>query len=261
MTYPVTLHIGSAEIHLHFLFEILAYTFGFRYYLWLRKSAIDPISTSHRMWIFIAAAFGGFLGAHILGIFEKPLPVHFFQQKYLAESFVFFMQNKTVLGGFLGGLFAVEGVKKYLGIKASSGDLMTFSIMLGLIIGRVGCHLEGLEDGTFGNPTTLLWGIDFGDNVRRHPTNLYEIIFLVTLWLSIVYIEKISTLTMGMRFKIFLIGYLFFRFFIEFLKPVYVHKSGLSSIQIAALLGIFYYGALYFLKRLKHFENDEISSK
>ena len=103
---------------------------------------------------------------------------------------LFFMANKTVLGGFIGGLVGVELTKKAINVHTSSGDLMVFPILLGLIIGRIGCHLEGLEDGTFGKPTTLPWGIDFGDGIARHPTNLYEIIFLIILWLSIIYIEK-----------------------------------------------------------------------
>lgn len=246
MTFPVTF----LNIHLHFIFEILSYTIGFRYYLYLRKNSVDLISESDRMTIFIGAAAGAFLGSHILGILEKPIPSEVFSDKPIMRFILFFMANKTVLGGFLGGLIGVEWTKKIIHVHTSSGDLMTFPLILGLIIGRIGCHLEGLEDGTFGNATTLPWGIDFGDQIYRHPTNLYEIIFLTTLWLSIIYIEKRYPLSNGVRFKIFLINYLLFRFFIEYLKPAYFHPIGLSSIQIAALGGLFYYLILYF-KTLK----------
>lgn len=264
MTYPVTFF----NVHLHFIFEILSYTIGFRYYLILRKKTTDLISESDRMTIFIGAAAGAFVGSHALGILEKPLPNNLSALQFM----LFFMANKTVLGGFLGGLIGVEWTKKMINVRTSSGDLMVFPLLLGLIIGRIGCHLEGLEDGTFGNATTLPWGIDFGDGISRHPTNLYEIIFLITLWLSIIYLEKNGKfrhltsdvellqkseienqksnikhpLSNGSRFKIFLSGYLIFRFFIEFLKPVYFLPMGLSSIQIAALLGLFYYVILFF---------------
>lgn len=33
--------------------------------------------------------------------------------------------------------------------------------------------------------TTLPWGIDFGDSLLRHPTQLYEIVFLVILGCAI----------------------------------------------------------------------------
>ena len=241
MTYPFTLNIGDAHIHLHVFFEIVAYTIGFQYYLRLRKKSVDLISEDNRLWIFIGAAFGGFLGSHILGIFEKPIPPQYFSEKNALTAFLYFMGNKTVLGGYLGGLIGVELTKKRLGVTTSSGDLMTFPLILSLIIGRIGCHLEGLDDGTFGNPTTWPTGINFGDGIPRHPTNLYEIAFLLILWLSIVYVEKKHPLSNGSRFKLFLISYLIFRFFTEFLKPAYFHPIGLSSIQIAALGGLLYY--------------------
>ena len=72
------------------------------------------------------------------------------------------MGNKTIVGGFVGGLIGVELVKKRIGITTSSGDLMVYPLILAMIIGRTGCFLGGLEDGTFGIATTLPWGIDFG---------------------------------------------------------------------------------------------------
>jgi phosphatidylglycerol---prolipoprotein diacylglyceryl transferase len=245
MTYPVTLNIGEAHIHLHVFFEIIAYTIGFQYYLRVRKKSVDLISDDHRLWIFIGAAFGGFLGSHFWGIFEKPIPPQYFDEKNGLAGVLYFMGNKTVLGGYLGGLIGVEWMKKRSGITTSSGDLMTFPLILSLIIGRIGCHLEGLGDGTFGNPTTWWTGIDFGDGIARHPTNLYEIGFLIILWFSIIYVEKKRPLSNGTRFKIFLISYLIFRFFSEYLKPAYFYAIGLSSIQMAALGGLFYYAYLW----------------
>jgi phosphatidylglycerol---prolipoprotein diacylglyceryl transferase len=241
MTYPFTINIGDAHIHLHVFFEIIAYTIGFQYYLRLRKKSVDLISEDHRLWIFIGAALGGFLGSHILGILEKPIPPQYWSEKNVVLGVLYFMGNKTVLGGYLGGLIGVEWTKKRLGVTTSSGDLMTFPLILSLIIGRIGCHLEGLEDGTFGKATTWATGIDFGDGIMRHPTNLYEIAFLIILWLSIIYIEKRRPLSNGTRFKVFLISYLIFRFFTEYLKPAYFHPIGLSSIQITALSGLLYY--------------------
>jgi phosphatidylglycerol---prolipoprotein diacylglyceryl transferase len=241
MTYPFTINIGDAHIHLHVFFEIIAYTIGFQYYLRLRKKSVDLISEDHRLWIFIGAALGGFLGSHILGVLEKPIPPQYMSEKSVILGVLYFMGNKTILGGYLGGLIGVEWTKKRLGVTTSSGDLMTFPLILSLIIGRIGCHLEGLEDGTFGKATTWATGIDFGDGITRHPTNLYEITFLIILWLSIIYIEKRGPLSNGTRFKVFLISYLIFRFFTEYLKPAYFHPIGLSSIQIAALSGLLYY--------------------
>ena len=89
--------------------------------------------------------------------------------------------GKTIAGALLGGLFAVEAMKRYIGLHQSTGDLLAIPIAAGVAIGRIGCFLTGLSDNTYGTPTSLPWGIDFGDGVRRHPTQLYEIAFLLVL--------------------------------------------------------------------------------
>jgi hypothetical protein len=219
---------------LHLIFELLSFTLGFQYYQWLRKRVLDPITTEQRWFIFIGAAGGAFFGSHVLGILEQPDLMN-------QWTFVYFFANKTILGGLLGGLIGVELVKKIIGVHTSSGDLMTFPIMLGMGIGRVGCHLAGKADGTYGNPTTLPWGIDLGDGIPRHPVNLYEICFLASLAVFILWLENRRPLADGVRFKLFMIGYLLWRLCIERLKPVWFFPIGLSTLQIAAIAGLLYY--------------------
>lgn len=234
MNFPITIF----GIHLHQIFEIIAYTVGYRYYLYLRKQHHDTISDQNRLWIFIAAAAGGFLGSHILAMFEQPI---FLQQ----PSIMAFIQNKTIVGGLLGGLVAVESCKKILNIYTSSGDLMTYPIILAIAIGRLGCFAEGLEDGTYGIESSLPWAIDFGDGLYRHPTQLYEIAFLAALLLGIKFLEKKVALINGGRFKIFLTSYLLFRLFIEFIKPNKFYIFNLCAIQIACIFGLLYYWSVW----------------
>jgi prolipoprotein diacylglyceryltransferase len=119
---------------------------------------------------------------------------------------------------------------------------MVFPLLLGLVIGRLGCHLSGLTDGTFGTPTSLPWGIDFGDGIARHPTNLYEIGFLVLLALLLSALERRCPLPNGRRFELFLAGYLLFRLLVEFLKPTAALPGlGLTAIQWACVAGLGYY--------------------
>lgn len=42
-------------------------------------------------------------------------------------------------------------------------------------------------------------------------------------------------------FKIFMIGYLFFRFLLDFIKPHFIFSFGLSTIQVVCLAGLIYY--------------------
>lgn len=235
MEFPVNIRFGSWVIPSHLIFEIAAYTVGFRYFLYLRKRSDDIISTDHRTILFIAAAAGALLFSRVIGILENP---EIFSGEFnLATA----LGNKTILGGLFGGLLAVELCKKMIGVKTSSGDLMTYPLLLAMIIGRIGCFLAGLEDGTYGVESSLPWAMDLGDHIRRHPTNLYEILFLVITWISIYALEKKYELANGARFKLFLLGYFIFRFLVEFIKPVCPVVLGLSVIQLTSLTGIIYY--------------------
>jgi prolipoprotein diacylglyceryltransferase len=218
----------------HFICETAAYYLGYRYYAYLRKHAGDTITSENRFIIFIGAACGAFIGSHLIGIFENPSLLH-------KMSFVYFMGNKTIVGGLLGGLIGVELIKKKIGVQVSSGDLMAYPIILAMIIGRTGCFFAGLDDGTYGIPSNLPWAINFGDGIYRHPTNLYEILFWIALWTSMIAYERGHYFTGGSKFKIIMVAYLIFRFLIEFIKPDYFFSFGLSVIQLACIAGIVYY--------------------
>ena len=234
MHFPVNIPFGKSFIPIHFILETMAYFVGYRYYLFLRKRHTDLISSENRLIIFIGAAFGALIGSHLVGILENPPMLSHFNLLYL-------MGNKTIIGGMLGGLIGVEVTKKKIGIIVSSGDLMVYPLILAMIIGRIGCFLAGLGDGTFGIASNLPWAIDFGDGVRRHPTNLYEIVFWIILWVTIKEIENHKSFTDGSKFKIFLSSYLVFRFLDEYLKPDYFFSFGLSLIQLVCVAGIAYY--------------------
>ena len=241
MHYPVELKLGQFQLPIHLLCEVLAYSLGYRFYLYLRARTPDRISDQGRQWIFVGAAAGALLGSRALGLLEHPaLLLH------PPGGWLYYTTNKTIVGGFLGGLIGVELTKKYLGIRSSSGDLMVFPLLLGLAIGRVGCHFSGLTDGTFGTPTRLPWGFDFGDGTLRHPTNLYEITFLAGLALLLLALERHRPLPNGRRFELFLAGYLLFRLLVEFIKPpAALPGLGLTAIQWACVAGLGYYGWLW----------------
>ncbi|MFN0216236.1 MAG: prolipoprotein diacylglyceryl transferase [Saprospiraceae bacterium] len=242
MHYPLEFHFGSAKIPAHLIFEMLAYTMGYRLYVWQRARSQDLISDEGRMWIFLGAAAGALIGSHLLGILENP--------SYLEQlNWQVWLANKTIVGGLLGGLIGVEWTKKIIGVNTSSGDLMTYPLLFGLAVGRIGCHLAGLTDGTHGSPSSLPWALDFGDGVPRHPVNLYEVVFLFGLAFFIFQKEKRvahlegvpHALPNGMLFKIFMVGYLLWRFSVEFIKPVWMLPIGISPIQLTALAGLLYY--------------------
>jgi len=236
--FPLTFYIGPISISSHLFFEVLAFFIGFRYFLYLRKQQTDYISTDNRIWILVGATFGALVFSRLVGALEHP---HLFITGGGEYGWLYYYKNKTIVGALLGGLWCVEITKLILGEKKSSGDLFTFPLMLAMIIGRLGCFTTGIYEQTYGLPTDLPWAMDLGDGVLRHPTALYEIVFLLLLWLFIWGIEKRYTLVNGARFKIFLISYFVYRLIIESIRPGIVVLGGLTSIQWACVVGLFTY--------------------
>ena len=237
MTFPLTLHVGPLQITAHAILEVAAYFIGFRYFLHLRKQQGDAIAANNRQWIILGAAFGAWLGAHLVGALEDP--VGWAQS---GHPFLHFFLSKTILGGLLGGLAGVELTKLIIGEKHSSGDLFTYPLILAMIIGRMGCLSMGVYEPTYGNPTHLPWAMDLGDSIYRHPTALYEIIFLGLLWLTLAGIENRFVLRSGARFQLFMMGYLLYRFTVDFIRPGFRWwEGGLTTLQLTALLGLIYY--------------------
>jgi prolipoprotein diacylglyceryltransferase len=209
---------------------------GFRYFLYLRKTEGDSIVSENRTWILIGAIFGALIGSRLVGGFEDP-PALF----HAKNPLLYIYENKTVVGGFLGGLFGVELIKKIVGEKRNSGDLFTYPVILALMIGRTGCFSMGVYEETYGNPTNLFTGMNLGNGILRHPVTLYEIVFLFFLWIIIARVEKNFILEEGAKFKIFMIAYILFRFVLDFIKPHFTFTFGLSTIQIVCLCGLVWY--------------------
>ena len=168
---------------------------AFRYYLYLKRKAGDDIPSENRTWIIIAATLGAVLGARVLGALEN-IP----EWAASTHKLQYFWGNKTLVGGLLGGLFSVEGVKVLIKEKRRSGDLFVFPLLLGMIIGRLGCFSAGIEEETYGLPSRLPWAMDLGDGILRHPVTLYEIIFLLLLWIVLAILKSRAQLCIGCSF-------------------------------------------------------------
>jgi prolipoprotein diacylglyceryltransferase len=226
VSFPIYLRIGALRIHPHFFFETTAYVVASVLLIQMRKRNGDLFSADFRWWVIAAAAVGAALGCRLLAWLE-------------ASSMPWDEGGKTIVGGLIGGLIAVELVKKRFGVTSATGDLFAIPLAVGIAVGRVGCFLTGLADETYGIPTGLRWGVNFGDGVPRHPTQLYEIVFLVVLAVLLVAFSR-RPHVQGDVFKLFMTAYLGWRFLIDFLKPAH-RVFGVSAIQIACLLTLTYY--------------------
>jgi len=226
---------------------VLAYIVAAISYLYSRRRFGDAISATVR-WVVVAAAVaGGAIGSKLLFLLEDP--------RLTAQNLhnpAYLTGGKTIVGALVFGLLSVELIKRYAGVKPSTGDLYAIPLALGIAVGRMGCFLTGLSDNTYGIPTSLPWEVDFGDGVSRHPTQLYEMAFLLLLtpviYRILLAISKTqeaipSVFCAGDAFKFFMVAYIAFRLLCDFIKPYPRLFLGLGGIQWACVLALLYYSS------------------
>jgi prolipoprotein diacylglyceryltransferase len=214
----------------HPLFEFLGYLAGYLLYRRNRNRHGDALSPGLRWNLIAAATFGGLIGARALGLAEESPSMLLSLHAWLTPG------GKTIVGGLLGGWLAVEVAKEKLRVPTRTGDLLAIPLCIGIAIGRIGCFLAGMADDTYGKPTSLPWGVNFGDGIPRHPTQIYELLFLLLLawWL---HRKSSQPHPDGHIFRIFLAAYLGWRLLIDFLKPQPLF-AGMNMIQWACLAGL-----------------------
>jgi phosphatidylglycerol---prolipoprotein diacylglyceryl transferase len=227
---------------LHSLFEILGYVAG---YLILKREQgrIGDVVGSQERWTVLAAAIvGALFGSRLLGLLEQAPQVHISLMQMVTPG-----GGKTIVGGLLGGWAGVELAKKMAGIRSKTGDLLALPLCAGIAVGRVGCFWAGLADDTYGKPSSLPWAVDFGDGIGRHPTQAYEILFLLLLGMVLMGLSRRS-LAEGLLFRVFMGAYLTWRLVIDFLKPQPV-IAGMSVIQWACVAGLVWVVADVWIRR------------
>lgn len=217
---------------LHPVLEALGYAGGYAFYRRERDRCGDLLSDDRRWWIIAAAALGALVGSRVLGLLEYAPARGFDWRQVLA----FTGGGKTIVGGLLGGWLAVELIKRLAHICSRTGDLFAVPLCIGIAIGRIGCFFAGLADDTCGKPTKLPWGVNFGDGIPRHPTQLYELVFLLLLGFGL-YRFNARPHREGLTFRLFMLAYLTWRFVIDFIKPQPLFH-GLNVIQWACLAGL-----------------------
>lgn len=234
MSFPVYFHLFGRAVHPHMAMEVLAYGGGAQLYWALRRRARrtgEVVDDERMLWLIVGAVLGALVGSKVLAWVES---IHAYWPHRGDPRM--WLGGKTIVGGLLGGWMGVEIAKKRLGVRRSTGDLFVFPLILGMAVGRIGCFLTGLDDHTYGVATRLPWGVDFGDGVRRHPTQLYDIVFLMLLAVALG-VRSRRGWENGRMFRWFMLAYLAWRFSVEFIKPREIVVAGLSAIQIASLVG------------------------
>jgi phosphatidylglycerol---prolipoprotein diacylglyceryl transferase len=172
----------------------------------------------------VALAGAAFVG----GMFGAKLP--FAVGGDLSSEAAWLSDGKTIATGLIGAYLAVELVKVALGIRVKTGDTFALPLALALSVGRWGCFFNGC---CYGTPTSLPWGVDFGDGLRRHPIQAYESLFHLAMAVALV-VFMVRGVIPNHRLQFYLIAYAAFRFVTELIRPEPVYAAGLTYYQWAS---------------------------
>ncbi len=181
-------------------------------------------------WQKLGLGIGGFCGAMI----GAKLPFAIADWEGLVRGTTWLADGKTILFGIVGGYFGVEAAKWALDIRIKTGDTFAVPVAVGVAVGRLACFTGGC---CFGTPTSLPWGVAFarsGDDLPRHPTQLYEAAFHLAM-AAFLYGLYRRGLLRGQLVKFYILTYLAYRFLTEFIRPEARVLAGLTAYQWGAL--------------------------
>ena len=189
-----------------------------------KPEAIKKLHWMDRLILGLAALVGGAFGAKI------PFVIAGDQNWWVPQAWL--SDGKTITTGLLGAYVGVEIAKWILKIRARTGDTFAIPLALALAIGRWGCFFHGC---CYGAATSLPWGVNFGDGVLRHPTQLYEVLFHFSMGMFCWWLIRRGYLKTH-RLKLYLICYGIYRFATEYLRPEPRDYVGLTLYQWIAIV-------------------------
>ena len=212
---PVAFQIISFEIRWYSLAYIAGIIIGWMLCkkIFIQKSDINEKFDDYVTYLVIGMIVGGRLGYII-----------FYNFSYYINNF--FDIFKVWEGGmsFHGGLIGIIVASILFSKKNSQDsflymDLVSLVAPIGIFFGRLA---NFINSELYGTPTDIPWAVTFiqGDNLSRHPSQLYEAILEgVILFIILMYFKNKDYLKKpGLISGLFLIFYSIFRFFIEFVR-------------------------------------------
>jgi prolipoprotein diacylglyceryltransferase len=219
------------DVLVHTAFDVLAWAAAGAAAWWLSRTRLVPFGAPATDLAYLAAVlFGAGVGAVLFGTANLWLS----GQPGFARS---------IEGAIAGGILAVELYKHARGIRLRTGARFALPLAVGVTVGRIGCYLSGLGDFTYGTPTSLPWGHDFGDGVPRHPVQLYESAAMAAF--ALVYVMQVRRRNAFVIDNGFYLAVGFYgaqRFLWEFIKPYGVLVGPFTLFHLLSVAIVVYAG-------------------
>jgi len=240
--YPNLFRIGNFQISSYSFFVLAGLIIGLIVYFYFARKQKE--SGEKSFYVVIAGLVGGILGAK--------LPYWIFNYQVIIDYYPNIspiLSGRTITGGLIGGTLSVIYIKNKLSIKDKKGNIFAPAIAIGLAIGRIGCFFRGC---CYGTHTDLFCGIEFGDAIFRHPTQLYEVLYFIVFFVySTVKIKKMPS---GYLFYLLMNSYFIFRFFEEFIRYNDDIIYGLSFFQYVSLGALLFINFKFYFEKIKRHE-------
>ena len=215
--------------------------------LWIVRPELRRLGLSDRevLKFVVTMTLAGFFGAHVLYVLTLVGKVSaaelLFQTLRFYYGFVWY--GGLAFSAFLSFLYARRRGIPFIVFS----DALAPGAFMALAIGRVGCFLHGC---CYGRPTDLPWGIlppfsEYGLSVRVHPSQLYELIWLVALFVAVRVLHrspKLFTPFRGSVTAVTFVGSAVGRFLVEFTRGDTIRGIwffGLTTSQYLSILLVF----------------------
>ncbi|MBC8870047.1 MAG: prolipoprotein diacylglyceryl transferase [Planctomycetes bacterium] len=195
---------------------------GFLLYRRMREPA------DRKWWETLGIGLGAFCG----GMIGAKLPFVLADWEGFLSGAAWFHDGKTIVTGLVGGYLGVLVAEWSLGIRSPMCDSFAAPVAAAVAIGRLGCFEGGC---CFGTVTSLPWGVDFGDGLARHPTQLYESAFHLFAAIAMYQLYR-RRLLRGQLIRVYFVSYFSYRFLTEFIRPEPQIWLGLTGYQLASFV-------------------------
>ena len=232
----------------------LVYFFGFliSYLIFTRLDNFLKIKKNILENVFLIILISSIFGGRVFHIL-------FYNLSYYLENpikFFFFREGgMSIHGGLFFGILSLYFLsKKYKFNFFKVSDILVLPLCFFISIGRIANHIN---QELIGKKTDFFLGTVYEkvDNFKRHPTVLYEsfcyqVLFLFNFYLY--FFRKVKTGTISF---IFIFGYNFIRFFLEFTKDTKKVFLIFSVEQILCILFMLATIFIYYKLKLKLFKH------
>ena len=227
---PIAFQLGAVKVHWYGIIMALAYFIGAYLAVYLAKfKNISKDNILDFMLYLIPTAIIGARIGHVIANWS-----------YYSNNLINILKIWNGGLAFHTGFFLVIIVMIFFCKKRNIkffdlADILVIPLALGLAIGRIG-NLINQE--ILGKVTSLPWAITI-NGIKRHPSQIYELITNLGIFSYLFYLFKNKKLPSGFIFWLFLAIYSIIRFFLDFLKdwpPVIYNLSWAQLFSIPILI-------------------------